>query len=124
MLTIRKHQMRAFKDAALRQFEERSARELPNEFPEECAEYRGVEMLYLVQRGIACARAHGIETEAGVTVWLHLTLLFGEGFHADPEWPWAAAALADSRTTTEAERVRRLFDAAARQIDSAAKAGG
>lgn len=55
------------------------------------------------------AQHHGLATRRDLAIWLVCALVFGSGFAHDPQYPWAAAALAraDGDPARPAERLYR-----------------
>lgn len=71
----------------------------------------------VVARRVDRALARGWTLRGSVRLDLNLTLLFGVGFHDDPQYPWAARILGLSPTLTEQRRADRLAAAATSYLD-------
>ncbi|KIH83436.1 hypothetical protein UCMB321_2932 [Pseudomonas batumici] len=65
-----------------------------------------------IRHGVARARAYGITTARGVTVYVRLLFLFGRDYDTNPELPWAGAVLGDPALAEEDARVDQLALAA------------
>lgn len=65
----------------------------------------------IAQRGVATARACGLDNTGDVTRFVVLVFFFGSAFVDDPQLPWARAALAGAEPAPR--RIDRLYAAAA-----------
>lgn len=82
---------------------------LETNFPAKC-EYVGKQrVLSLIPRGVQSARAYGITTERGATLYTLFLFILGDGFADDLLLPWASAALNDKGIANEIDRVDRLY---------------
>lgn len=118
MLTIRDQQMRAFRSAGLRRFEDKMVRHLMQFWPERCAAIGESAVRASVRQGVESAQRHGIVVEFDVARYLDLMYALSFDFDTSPATPWAAAILADPARTPGA-KVDRLCAEAQRR-----RAGG
>ena len=107
-VVIRGVQIHAFERSMLATFEGSLAEALPSDFPDECARFTPTQLREIVRIGVARALGHGISTDAGITIYVHLHLVLGADF--DVRLPFASAIL--SSTSHEADRVDELYRAA------------
>lgn len=78
-------------------------------FPAKC-QYVGEQRVQnLIPRGVRSARAYGITTDRGITLFTVLMFVLGSGFADDPLLPWAQATLNDKGIANEIDRVDRLY---------------
>jgi hypothetical protein len=66
-------------------------------------------MLRAIQLGIDAAATYGLTFRGPVRLYLELMLLFGSSFDTDPQYPWAAAILADGKRETQMDRANALY---------------
>jgi hypothetical protein len=66
----------------------------------------------LVRDGVERARAHGLTTAAGLSIYVPLTFLLGTGFDKDLQFPWAAEALKTREGEDPETAAMRLREAA------------
>jgi len=110
VLRIRREQMDALDEAAMRRFEQRAIQHLKETFPKH-ARFRGEEGLRnTVRSGLERARQRGLASERGLLLYLELMVMLGSGFDADPQLPWASIILSDQSMGDEATRVDRLLE--------------
>lgn len=82
---------------------------IENVFPAKCRYVGEDRVNELIPRGIEMARAYGITTERGVTLFTVLMFVLGHGFADDLLLPWASATLNDKGITNQTDRVDRLY---------------
>ena len=110
MLQIRSDQMKVFKDAALRRFEEEMVVHL-GEFSPPLFKAIGEEQLRKAIRfGIERADSHGFTFRGPVRLYLELMLLFGSHFDTDPQYPWATEILQNRDGNSQMQRANRLYE--------------
>jgi hypothetical protein len=108
MLKIRKDQMEAMDQLAVKHFEERTTEELKQSFPKHARLLGEGKLRQRVRDGFARARAYGLSSRNGLRLFVELIFLLGNSFDTDPQVSWAAQILNDS-AADEATRVDRLF---------------
>ena len=94
-MIIRKEQMAAFRQLALKSFEDRAAAHIRSEFS---AETRGTDdqsLRSFIQTGILRAGKHRITREPDVGTFLDVMVLFGADFDESPRTRWAGEMLGD-----------------------------
>ena len=96
MLRIRPEQITNFRDAALRQFVERAAVELRQDFPNQLQDASDEALANLIGMGIDEAAQVGITDETDVRYYLSLLVEFGPDFGSTPETRWASDILEDN----------------------------
>jgi hypothetical protein len=118
MLKIGAEPLAAFGRAAIADFEARMLAHLKRFSPRHPRIVGDPELLGLVEIGSKRAGVHGFTSERSVRVYIELALMFGLGFDADPQHPWAGEPLrADD---DEHLRADRLAAAAWAHIDDTA----
>jgi hypothetical protein len=117
MLTIRAEQMKAFEAITGRVFIENMMAHLRAHFP---SETRGIDVKGLrerIQRELVSAARFGIVAENDVSLFLNLSMLFGEGFIDAPERVWARDYLTDREVPDAGIRMNRLYDGAIARLE-------
>ncbi|MCC6535891.1 MAG: hypothetical protein IT531_25350 [Burkholderiales bacterium] len=112
MITIRKEQVAAFKQAAEAQFERGLLAGLAVQFPRLRELHCDGALDETVRLGIERARQHDLQASADVQRYLWLMLLFGSHWERDPQVGWAAAALAAEDPPRASERIGRVWEQA------------
>ncbi len=92
-LVIRRAQLDAFADVALRRFEERAAEHVRRFFPDDAEALGDGDLRAVVRHGVARARGYDITRERDVYRYLNLMFTFGRDFDVDRRLPWAGEAL-------------------------------
>lgn len=87
---------------------------LERHFPARCAVLGEGPVLALVRHGEERAAHHGIDSERGVTAYVHVMFLHGRDFDSDPRSAWSQTILQGPK----AGRAERLLD------EALARAGG
>ncbi|WP_163868638.1 hypothetical protein [Myxococcus eversor] len=108
MLTIREHQMRAFRAVSEESFEAELREHLRRTFSEELRALEDPALAAHVREGLSQARARGLTSRQGLTEYLEVTALHGLDFESRPESRWAREMLEDADVTEPHERMRRL----------------
>jgi hypothetical protein len=108
MLVIRRAQMEAFGVVAQQAFEARMVGHLAAFSPPLFRTLGEQQMRAAVRLGIRRAAAHGLDLQGPVRLYLEMTLLFGSRFDTDPQYPWAATALAGA--DDQMQRATRLYE--------------
>ena len=112
MLKIRKEQMDAFSEAALRSFEGRMAAHLGEFFPKQCKALGEAHVRDTIRYGIERAKTFGIVSSRDVAKYVVLMIALGRNFDGDPKLPWAGDILRDSELADPGVRVDLLYDEA------------
>jgi len=107
-LVIRESQMRAFEEAGARGFEDRMVERLRSNFPNHEKNLGENQLRVMVRLAVDRARNHWLTTERSIALYLDLMCVLGSGFDDDPQYPWAAALLADRSFPTQDERIDLL----------------
>ncbi len=90
-------------------FAKRMVLRLESNFPAKC-QYVGEERLQTFILGaIESARAFGITSERGITIYAVLMFVLGNGFANDLLLPWVSKVLNDKEIANEIDRVDRLY---------------
>jgi hypothetical protein len=110
---IRREQAQAFREDALRDFEDRVVSHVARCFPDRHAALGQAEVHAVVRRAIDRAGSYGIVAERDVCMFADLMLALGDTFDRDE--PWAAAILA-RRGVDPTTTLRTLF---ARAVEGA-----
>lgn len=76
--------------------------------PAHCATLEPDALRAAVAAAVARGRGCGFERAGALRLFVELSLLLGSGFDADPQYPWAAQALADRAAPNEMFRAGRL----------------
>jgi hypothetical protein len=69
-----------------------------------------------IRHGVVRAAGYGIVREPGVAAYVKLMFVLGPDFDRDPRLGWAEAILASPDVIDEDTRMKRLLDAAAREL--------
>jgi hypothetical protein len=72
----------------------------------------------LVPQAVESARRYGLHGSRDVALYACLMFMLGSGFDTDPQFPWAAAALAGEEEVDGASKVERLYGAAMQYLAS------
>lgn len=110
MLVIRREQLAAFRMAARNAFEDTMVRHLAAFSPALFKAVGEAPLRTTVTQGMARAAAYGFDQRGPVRLYLELMLLLGSRFDTDPQYPWAAAILADRDGTPQLRRAERLYE--------------
>jgi len=112
MLIIRKAQMHTLGQERRKEFARRAGQHLCASFAA-CAAMPPEELRKFVEKGMAQAARHGIESEQEVCKFLNLQVVFGPGF--DTELAWAKKTLATKDGASL--RLNRLYARGIRVAD-------
>lgn len=93
MFRITKTQLASFENVALSSFEEKMVARGAQLSPSLAASLGRDQMLVAVRSAIAQAGRHGLTLKGPVGLFVELTFLFGSGFDADVQLPWARECL-------------------------------
>ncbi len=112
MLTIRKDQMAAFSEAAIRSFVDRMIVHLHKFFPQQCEALGAIKTNEAIQYGIQRAATYSIITERDVCKYIDLMFTFDRDFDTAPHLPWAREILNDQSLEDPTTKINRLCDTA------------
>lgn len=109
MFTIRKEQKDAWREDAVRDFENRMVAHIRRCLVEQWERSGEANLREVIQAGIVGAAALGIVAESDVCKFIDLMLVFGIDFH---QFGWAKEILDADKPRDPSARMRRLFDRA------------
>ena len=95
MLVIRTEQMRALDDSTVSTFIARLRAHCRVHAAAEVGPMTDAQFDELARYAVRRAAAHGLSSEAGVCMYLHVMLRCGRDFDQDPQCAWANEILAD-----------------------------
>ncbi len=98
--------------AAAKDFEDRMVVHLNKFFPEQCEALGEPGTREEIRNGIDRAARYGIETERDVCKYIDLMFAFGRDFDTNPELPWAARILNDTKYESPTAKVEDLHQTA------------
>jgi hypothetical protein len=99
MLTIRKEQIKVFRDYVRRQFENRMKTHLKNNFSDMIANIPEQDLCDLIQVGIDRALGHGIVLVDDIQRFLECMFTYGHVFGENSDIPWAYDILREEGLT-------------------------
>jgi hypothetical protein len=102
---VRREQMEAYREAAVRDFEGRMVEHVARCFPDHFATLGEDGLRQVIRAGVQRAGAHGVVAARDVCKFIDLMLVFGEEF--DRERGWAREIL--EAQGDPFQRMRRLF---------------
>lgn len=111
MLRIRVEQVVTFREAELRNFEDRMLKHLKQFAPTHVRFLEERDLRKVIQLGLEQASKHGLHSARGARIYTELMFLLGSAFDADPQYPWAIDILRDPRMP-ETSKINRLFETA------------
>ncbi len=109
MFIIRKEYIEAFKQAALRNFENDRLAYLKKNFPKICEIHGETKTREIIRYSIEEAKIHGLTFQNDVSIYINLMLMLGHHFHKDPQLPWASAIFNDENLNPSV-KIHRIFD--------------
>ena len=119
-MKIRKEQMEAFSEAAVKDFEDRVLQDLQEFYPVECRALKEAGVRAIIRKGIKNAEKYKIVAEHDVCLYIDLMFMLGEDFDTDARIPWAEAILTDQPEDPTA-KIERLYDTADDYLSEAGK---
>jgi hypothetical protein len=119
MLIIRKEQLEAFEQVALRNFENEMFAYLEKNFPKNCEIHGETKTREIIRYGIEEAEVHGLTSERDVCMYINLMLMLGHCFYKDPQLPWASAIFNDENLSPSI-KIDRIYDKAMAYLDQVA----
>jgi hypothetical protein len=109
-MIIRREQMQALGQAALRAFEDEMVVHLADFSPPLFRAVKEDQLRIVIRLGIARAGEYGITFRGPIRLYLELMLLFGSHFDTDPQYPWATEILKDQAHGLQMQRAERLYE--------------
>jgi hypothetical protein len=79
-------------------------------YPEKCQCAGEDALRKVIRSGMAAARARGLTTERGVTLYLALVFLLGIAFDEDLQYPFAQVVLGDPSLTDPRKKAEALYE--------------
>ena len=116
MLTVSADQMGALAEMQVGRFVEAMVVHLRDYAPEHHEQMGDDGQRRLIRLGLDESAAYGFDTAGPLRLYLEMMHLFGCGFAADPQYPWAAEILSDA-VHDEQSRAQMLRDRAVRWLD-------
>jgi hypothetical protein len=111
MLRITTRQLATFRRTALTAFEEQMVEHCAAFSPRLSAALGRRRLSEIVHAAMDRAAGHGLTFKGPVRLFIELGFLFGSGFDADVQYPWAAACLGDDPTADQMDRAAALHEA-------------
>lgn len=121
MLKIRTEQMEAFRQGAIRSFENEMVVHLAEFSPPLFNAVKELQLRKAIQLGLERADRYGFNCRGPVRLYLELMLLFGSYFDTDPQYPWAKDILTDCDSVSQMRCAERLYE---RTLDYRKKVNG
>ena len=97
MLTIRKVQIDVIQESARKRLTTRIATCLRMHWTADFEEYGTEYCVQLIERAIDRANGYCFFTDREIARFVNLVFFLGEDFESDPEFPWAASILGNSK---------------------------
>jgi len=111
---VRREQMDAYREAALRDFEHRVVQHVERCLPDRLATMGEDGVRRVIRSGIDRAATHRITAEQDVCRFIDMMLVFGAEF--DQEQPWAREVLERERLAGPFTKILRLHDRALMEL--------
>lgn len=115
MFKVRREQMQAYREAALRDFEDRMVAHVERCFPQRLTALGAESVREVIRLGIERAAGHGIVTERDVCKFIDLMLVLGPTFD---EEPWAREILVEPNRGSW-RKLDELFELAGARLQAA-----
>ena len=112
MITLGKAQVRAFEGWAREGFEAEMVAHCREFSPHLCRTLSEEQLRVAIRHAIDRAATYGLCTRGSARLFIDLSLLFGSGFAADPQYPWAAELLHSDEYTDPMHRADALHSRA------------
>lgn len=109
MFRITRTQVESFEGVALATFEEAMVARGAAMAPKLAANLGEEQMRVVIRAAIARAASHGLTRKGPVGLFVELTFLFGSGFDADVQLPWARASLEIASAGDQMEAASVLY---------------
>ena len=118
-LIIRKEQMQAFREVAIKDFEDRTVVHLEKSFPEKSQELGESGVREAIRHGIKRAAIYKIKSKYGVEKYIEVMFMFGSDFDRDANLPWARRILSDRTLKGSKAKADHLYETAMKNVDRA-----
>lgn len=116
-LIIRKEQMEAFREVAIKNFEDRTLAHLQESFPERCQELGELGVREAIRYGIKRAATYKIKSKYGVEKYIEVMFMFGRDFDVDANLPWARQILSDRTLKDSKAKADHLYEVGMKHAD-------
>jgi hypothetical protein len=120
VLVIRREQMEALKQAALRAYETEMVAHLFAFAPPHCQAIGEERVRETIRLGIARASAYRLTNRGPVRFYIELMFGLGSAFDTDPQYPWAGDILRSNDFADQMARADRLHEKAMDHFDKVA----
>jgi len=108
LVTLHKHPVKETWRPGPGTLEDRLLAYLRALWPRKCEQVGAGPLGLIIHRGIQAAERHRLAGEFGGALYVVLTFVLGSGFEADPQHPWAAAALQETSASARAGKADLL----------------
>lgn len=123
MLVLTQPQMQAFKEAALRRFEDDMVAHLRQFAKRHCEVIGEAAVRKAIRLGIERARKYGLGNRGPVRFYIELMFMYGSDFDTDPQCAWAGSVLNDASFADPMAKAEQLYHNAMAFTDEAAGGG-
>ncbi|NJN48014.1 MAG: hypothetical protein HC808_17775 [Candidatus Competibacteraceae bacterium] len=120
MLVIRKTQMAAFEQGAIRNLETRLLEHLQEFFPKQCQILGDEQVRKVIRLGLERVEQYALVSERDIHLYVGLMFMLGSYFDVDMQLPWATKIFADQSMTNPNPPIDRVYDTAMRYLDRVA----
>jgi hypothetical protein len=110
MLIIRREQTDVLKQAARRNFEDRTTDHLKVFAPAHFKILGNARVRQVIQLGVDRAGSYSLFNREPVSLYIELMLMLGSDFDTDPQLPWVRKILTDETVSDQSERAGKLYD--------------
>jgi hypothetical protein len=124
LLILRDAQIAAFRDSRRAESEAWMLDHLRTHLAAAVGGHGDAELLRLVRSAAARARSYGADSQAAACLVADVMAVLGEGFDADPAYPWAPLILRDERLGSPAARIKQLSLAVLRHLSEQSESEG
>lgn len=116
-LIIRKEQIQAFREVAIKDFEDRMVAHLEKTYPEKSQALGESGVREAIRHGIKRAAKYKIKSKYGVEKYIEVMFMFGSDFDVDAKLLWARQILNDRALKDSKAKADRLYDTAMKHFD-------
>ena len=120
MLIIRKEQMEAFEQSAIRNFENEMVRHMKKFSPLHCKVIGDNGVREVIRLGIDRAEKYSLTNRGPVRFYIELMFMFGSDFDTDPQLPWAGKILNDPMAMDQMEQADQVHEKTTDYLDNVA----
>ncbi len=110
MFSIQNKQLEAFKDLALKKFEDEMVEHIKEFFPSHYIMIQEIAIRNTIRFGYLRAKNHGFSTKRNVCLYINNMMILGSHFDYDPQYPWANFILKDDSERHPIIRIDKLCD--------------